>query len=428
MLRKQSPKQDFRRLITLAIALVIPALVAACGSDDTPARATPTRAPTPTTHAQATAVPTAPLPTATPTASAAPATPNAMPGGAVAAQLTNVVDGDTIDVLIDGQTERVRYIGIDTPERGDPGYQAATDANAALLGSGQLQLVADTSDRDRYDRLLRYVYTGENYMVNVGLVAGGWAQPVEYPPDTAHAAEFLTLTREAAAAGLGFWGNADPDDVMPYAITTVPSANIRSGPGTAFDTTANVPADTPLTVFGRTPEADWLQVRTPDRSGGWISTGLVALNIVASQVVVAEDIPVAPGVALAEQRLPAELQVQVSVGGTVMIIGVDADGQDETVTVRNTMDRPIDMSGWSIQSYGGRTCQPVPEQVFRFPASFVLDPDATVLIHSGPQASANPPVDLMWTNENIWNNSNDRGDLIDRDGEIISTWTYGDCQ
>ena len=105
-------------------------------------------------------------------------------------------------------TETVRYIGVDTPERGQPGYQAAAEANEALLGADTLLLVPDTSERDRWGRLLRYVYTADGTMVNREMLAQGWAQPVEYPPDTLHAAEFRTLTSQAADAGRGFWSGA----------------------------------------------------------------------------------------------------------------------------------------------------------------------------------------------------------------------------
>ncbi len=71
-----------------------------------------------------------------------------------------MIDGDTIDVLVNDQLERVRYIGIDTPERAQPGYLAATEANRALVTSSPLlYLVKDVSERDRTldTRLLGYV-------------------------------------------------------------------------------------------------------------------------------------------------------------------------------------------------------------------------------------------------------------------------------
>lgn len=98
-------------------------------------------------------------------------------------QVINVIDGDTIDVRIDGEEYRVRYIGIDTPERDELCYDDATDANSDLVANQTVRLVQDVSDVDRYGRLLRYVYVNELF-VNAELVAGGWAESKAYRPDT----------------------------------------------------------------------------------------------------------------------------------------------------------------------------------------------------------------------------------------------------
>ena len=106
--------------------------------------------------------------------------------------------------LVAGASEELRYIGIDTPEHGQPGYGTARRANRDLLTT-TLYLVADQSDRDSNGRFLRYVYTDAGLMVNAELVRQGWAQPLEAPPDTAHAAELRTLAgrlrRPAAVSG-----------------------------------------------------------------------------------------------------------------------------------------------------------------------------------------------------------------------------------
>lgn len=214
--------------------------------------------------------------------------PATVPPGAAAAQLIRVIDGDTIQVATGGVTETVRYIGIDTPERGQPGYQSATEANAALLGQGALWLSKDRSERDRYGRLLRYIYNAEGTMVNRALVAQGWAQPVEYPPDTANAAELQQAAVEAARAGRGFWSGWAPDGAAAYALT-MGNVNLRAGPGTGFEISAKAANNTPLTVFGRTADGQWLQVRAPDRSGGWVAADLVALRAPAEQIAITWD-------------------------------------------------------------------------------------------------------------------------------------------
>ena len=119
--------------------------------------------------------------------------------------VTRIIDGDTIEVLLDeGKTYQVRYIGMDTPERGDPFYEETTAKNRELLGSGIVTLVKDVSETDRYDRLLRYVLT-ESAFVNLELVKLGYAQAAAYPPDVSCAEIFLEAQRVAQESGLGLW-------------------------------------------------------------------------------------------------------------------------------------------------------------------------------------------------------------------------------
>lgn len=125
----------------------------------------------------------------------------AAPGGEIAT-VTRVIDGDTVDVRMGGETFRVRYVGINTPERDEPCYTAATNANAGWVAGQTVTLVRDVSDTDRYGRLLRYVYVGDVF-VNAQLVADGYAEAGYYPPDTAYLDTFNRLEDDARRAGLG---------------------------------------------------------------------------------------------------------------------------------------------------------------------------------------------------------------------------------
>lgn len=128
-----------------------------------------------------------------------------IPDGDVAT-VTNVIDGDTIDATLNGITYRVRYIGVDTPERDEPYYSEATAANRALVAGQQVILVRDVSETDEFGRLLRYVYRPDGTFVNAQLIANGYARLVTFPPDTAQAAYFQQLQREAREAERGLWG------------------------------------------------------------------------------------------------------------------------------------------------------------------------------------------------------------------------------
>lgn len=135
------------------------------------------------------------------------------------APVVDVIDGDTIRIERDGVVERLRYVGIDTPESVAPGEPVepwgpeAAAANAQLVADRIVLLERDVSERDRYERLLRYVWveTAEGWvMVNAELVAQGLAEVRAYEPDTKHHAWLRRLEDEARAAGRGSHG-APPD-------------------------------------------------------------------------------------------------------------------------------------------------------------------------------------------------------------------------
>ena len=131
--------------------------------------------------------------------------------GAVAAPVVRVVDGDTIVVRLDGREQRVRYIGVNTPESVDPrrpvqcfGRDAAA-RNRELVGGKTVWLERDVSETDQYGRLLRYVSV-DGRLVNAELVREGYARAVTYPPDVRHATLFRDLEQEARTASRGLWG------------------------------------------------------------------------------------------------------------------------------------------------------------------------------------------------------------------------------
>ena len=140
------------------------------------------------------------------------------PGGTSAGVVERVIDGDTIVVRVGDREERVRYVGVDTPETVKPNTPvecfgpAAHDLNARLLhGSGvRVTLRFDRELRDRYGRLLAYVYlASDGLFVNAQLVRAGAARTLPISPNTAHAAELATLQRDAAGADRGLWGSCE---------------------------------------------------------------------------------------------------------------------------------------------------------------------------------------------------------------------------
>jgi micrococcal nuclease len=135
------------------------------------------------------------------------------PGAARVGRVLRVVDGDTIKVGLDGGgTERVRYIGMDTPESVKPGTpvqcyaKAASHENERLVGGQRVRLVPDVEQRDRYGRLLAYVYrVRDGRFVNAELVRGGYAVTLTIPPNVRHADDFRRLAATARRERRGLW-------------------------------------------------------------------------------------------------------------------------------------------------------------------------------------------------------------------------------
>ncbi|MBI5220868.1 MAG: thermonuclease family protein [Candidatus Liptonbacteria bacterium] len=145
-------------------------------------------------------------------------------------KVVRVIDGDTIE--IEGG-ERVRYIGMDTPEVADfrqPvqcfGAEAAR-RNTDLVASQTVRLEKDISERDRYQRLLRYVWLGGE-MVNLRLVAEGYARVATFPPDVKYQKDFAEAEQGARANQLGLWGSCPAAAVAATTTTTsAPAANCQ---------------------------------------------------------------------------------------------------------------------------------------------------------------------------------------------------------
>lgn len=136
-------------------------------------------------------------------------------------KVTRVIDGDTIEIepsTGSGQgRERVRYLGIDTPETVDPrkpvqcfGVEAAKK-NKELVEGKAVRLEKDITDKDKYGRLLRYVWvnpstsSGQAIFVNLELVKQGFATSYTYPPDVKYQAEILEAERQAREVNRGLW-------------------------------------------------------------------------------------------------------------------------------------------------------------------------------------------------------------------------------
>ena len=296
-------RESFSKLFIAILALVL--AIPACdggGGDDDVGSTTPTRPPTSTPR------PSEPTPTST-SDGPTPTVP-----GLVEAQVIRVVDGDTINVLIDGGEYRLRYIGIDTPElnhptRGvEPFGPEATEANRELVEGKTVLLEKDVSETDRFGRLLRYVYVGD-LMVNEELLRQGMARVATFPPDVKYVDRFLDIQREAQEAGRGLWGSqsmltepaptvetasASTDEAWGYTYQQPDGNRVVSGRGA-------VPDVQPLDI-ALDGQPKWLVAAPMSEGSVWVAVltdGRVqAFHVVGRQVT---PIPMTP------DRLPPDM-------------------------------------------------------------------------------------------------------------------------
>jgi micrococcal nuclease len=130
------------------------------------------------------------------------------------AKVIRVVDGDTVEAEVDGRTEDVRYIGVDTPESVKPDTPVecyalkASHFNERLVEGEEVRLDFDAERRDVYGRLLAYVHLGERF-VNAELVRRGYATTLTIPPNTRYATLFDRIERRASEDARGLWGECE---------------------------------------------------------------------------------------------------------------------------------------------------------------------------------------------------------------------------
>ncbi len=143
--------------------------------------------------------------------------------------LVEVIDGDTIAVRVGGTTERIRLLGVDTPESVDPtrpvqcfGPEAAQRLAEWLPEGTALRLERDAEARDRFGRLLAYVYrSSDGLFINAALLHEGFADLLVFEPNVARVDELEAALLDARTANRGLWGACGGPDV---AIDPPPAA------------------------------------------------------------------------------------------------------------------------------------------------------------------------------------------------------------
>ncbi len=131
--------------------------------------------------------------------------------------VSKVVDGDTIHVKIGSTVETIRLIGINTPETVDPrkpvqcfGAEAKARMKELLPVGTTVRLERDAEARDKYGRLLAYIYrVSDDVFINITMAREGFADVMTIAPNVAHADEFVDAVRQARDTGTGLWSRCE---------------------------------------------------------------------------------------------------------------------------------------------------------------------------------------------------------------------------
>lgn len=145
-------------------------------------------------------------------------------------KVVRFADGDTIDVDMNGKTETIRFIGVDTPETHDPRKvvqcfgQAASAYTKNLIGNNPVRLEADplSTNRDKYNRLLRYIYLPDGRLVQAEIIKNGYGFAYTSFPFT-KSEEFSNYQREAREQNKGLWHDCTPETNKYGGFTSNPA-------------------------------------------------------------------------------------------------------------------------------------------------------------------------------------------------------------
>ncbi len=126
-------------------------------------------------------------------------------------RVERVHDGDTLTAIVGNRREKIRLIGIDTPEMGQrPWGRKAKEHLENMIASSSWQVIIeyDVEKRDKYNRILSYIWTRDGKMVNKEMLRSGYAILFTFPPNVKHVEEFVSVETEAREKKRGIWSKS----------------------------------------------------------------------------------------------------------------------------------------------------------------------------------------------------------------------------
>ncbi len=177
-------------------------------------------------------------------------------------RVVKVIDGDTVTIERDGAQETIRLIGIDTPETNDTrtgvqcfGKEATTKLKSVIGDQVSIETDASQGERDKYKRLLAYIYNEEGTMLNKYLIAQGYAYEYTYDEPYKYVKEFKAAEADAKKNKRGLWApNACPEPVKPKTSAAPKQAAAAAATQPAVTESSPPPTTTPAQLMAQ-PES-----------------------------------------------------------------------------------------------------------------------------------------------------------------------------
>ncbi|MEW6109847.1 MAG: thermonuclease family protein [Nitrospirota bacterium] len=123
--------------------------------------------------------------------------------------IKKVHDGDTISAVVNNKYEKIRLIGIDTPEMGQRPWGSKAGKyleNLIDASSGRVLIEYDVEKRDKYGRILAYIWTKDGRMVNEEMLRNGFALLFTFPPNVKYVNKLMSAQKDARDKKIGIWG------------------------------------------------------------------------------------------------------------------------------------------------------------------------------------------------------------------------------
>ncbi len=330
--------------------------------------------------------------------------------------VSHVIDGDTV-TLNNGKD--VRLIGMDTPEAGEKCATEATQAMKNLVLGKYVTIEKDTSEMDKYNRLLRFIYT-DGIFINAEMIKNGYATIMTVPPDTKYSDDFKILENEAKSAHRGcLWAENKPVGGAGNADLAVDRGPYYGGSSWAGN--PEQPGQNTVGVAKPYSNATSTPLRSESYAGQAQETATSTLSVIpASEPESSTSTPSNISTTSTPETATSTPQIKIIIN-EVQIAGATAD--DEFIELYNPNSAPTDITDWNLAKKIKSGTES--NLVWKFSASTTIPANSYFLIVS--QKATSTPADTTYSGSSFYIAADSTVLLKNKNGEIIDKVGIGEA-